>query len=199
MRSCSSSRRGQNAAKNGGALLKRVARPGRRRSRRRGPRTCDTCSKLKHWLIEPPSHTPSSSSRSRTSRSSPSFCPVGPRRTRDTARRPRGRPRRGARRRPPFVGPSPPKPSRPPDASSFLWPADLCVEIKILRRVCAESSSTPSTRRLLDGVAMLVPYRSTEPGRPRHRREIIVHPTHRLISTQPLTLAGLLFAAALGR
>ena len=38
------------------------------------------------------------------------------------------------------------------------------VEIKILRRV------TPSTRRLLDGVAMPVPHRSTEPGRPRHRR-----------------------------
>mgnify|MGYP006952497259 CR=1 FL=1 len=31
------------------------------------------------------------------------------------------------------------------------------------------SSSTPSTRRLLDGVAMPVPRRSTEPGRPRHR------------------------------
>ena len=33
------------------------------------------------------------------------------------------------------------------------------------------SSSTPSTQRLLDGVAMPVPRRSTEPGRPRHRRE----------------------------
>ena len=33
-------------------------------------------------------------------------------------------------------------------------------------------SSTPSTRRLLDGVAMPVPRRSTEPGRPRHRREM---------------------------
>ena len=41
-----------------------------------------------------------------------------------------------------------------------------CVEIKILRRV------TPSTRRLLDGVAMPVPHCSTEPGRPRHRREM---------------------------
>jgi hypothetical protein len=30
------------------------------------------------------------------------------------------------------------------------------------------SSSTPSTRRLLDGVAMPVPRRSTEPARPRH-------------------------------
>ena len=36
-----------------------------------------------------------------------------------------------------------------------------CVEIKILRRV------------LLDGVAMPVPHRSTGPGRPRHRREMI--------------------------
>ena len=34
------------------------------------------------------------------------------------------------------------------------------------------SSSTPSTRRLLDGVAVPVPHRSTEPGRPRHRREM---------------------------
>ena len=40
------------------------------------------------------------------------------------------------------------------------------VEIKILRRV------TPSTRRLLDGVAMPVPRRSTEPGRTRHCREM---------------------------
>ena len=42
----------------------------------------------------------------------------------------------------------------------------LCVEIKILRRVLnrrVASSSTPSTRRLLDGVAMPVPHRSTEP------------------------------------
>jgi len=34
------------------------------------------------------------------------------------------------------------------------------------------STSTPSTRRLLDGVAMPVPRRSTEPGQPRHRREM---------------------------
>ena len=39
------------------------------------------------------------------------------------------------------------------------------VEIKILRRV-------PSTRRLLDSVVVLVPHRSTEPARPRHRREM---------------------------
>ena len=50
-----------------------------------------------------------------------------------------------------------------------------CVEIKILRRVRAESSRRPprpSTRCLLDGVAMPVPRRSTEPGRPRHCREM---------------------------
>ena len=34
------------------------------------------------------------------------------------------------------------------------------------------SSFTPSTRRLLDGVAMPVPRRSTEPGRPPHRQEM---------------------------
>ena len=44
----------------------------------------------------------------------------------------------------------------------------VCVEIKIFMA----SFSTPSTRRLLDGVAMSVPHRSTEPARPRHRREM---------------------------
>ena len=42
------------------------------------------------------------------------------------------------------------------------------------------STSTPSTRRLLDGVAMPVPRRSTEPALPRHHREmtlLAVHPT----------------------
>ena len=43
------------------------------------------------------------------------------------------------------------------------------VEIKFTARL---SPSTPSTRRLLDGVAMPVPRRSTEPGQPRHRREV---------------------------
>ena len=48
--------------------------------------------------------------------------------------------------------------------------AGACVEIKILRRVRFVAwSSTPSTRRLLDGVAVPDPHRSTEPGRPRHR------------------------------
>ena len=42
---------------------------------------------------------------------------------------------------------------------------------QILRRVCS-STSTASTRRLLDGVAMLVPHRSTEPARQRHRRKM---------------------------
>jgi len=34
------------------------------------------------------------------------------------------------------------------------------------------SPATPSTRRLLDGVVVLVHHRSTEPGRPRRRREM---------------------------
>ena len=34
------------------------------------------------------------------------------------------------------------------------------------------SPGTPSTRRLLDGVAVPVPHRSTDPARPRHRREM---------------------------
>ena len=54
----------------------------------------------------------------------------------------------------------------------------LCgISIKILRRVrhsccIVASTSTQSTRYLLDGVAVSVPHRSTEPGRPRHRREM---------------------------
>merc|ERR1719258_300263 len=46
--------------------------------------------------------------------------------------------------------------------SAAVWKSNL-------RRVRAESSSTPSTRHLLDGVAMAVPHRSTEPTRPRTR------------------------------
>ena len=46
-------------------------------------------------------------------------------------------------------------------AGGELWVAD-CVEIKFYGTFVA-SSSTPSTRRLLDGVAMPVPRRSTEP------------------------------------
>jgi hypothetical protein len=49
----------------------------------------------------------------------------------------------------------------------------VCVGIKILRRVrIVASTSTPSTRCLLDGVALPVPHRSTEPARLRHRREM---------------------------
>ena len=49
-----------------------------------------------------------------------------------------------------------------------------CVEIKfhVAFVLNLASSSTPSTRRLLDGVAMPVSRRSTEPARPRHRREM---------------------------
>ena len=49
----------------------------------------------------------------------------------------------------------------------------LCGNQNFTARTCwiAASSSTPSTRCLLDGVAMPVPRRSTEPGRPRHRRK----------------------------
>ena len=62
-------------------------------------------------------------------------------------------------------------------ADDFHWVGDVlrmvaaCVEIKILRRVLA-STSTPSTRLLLDGVAISAPHRSTEPARPCHRREM---------------------------
>ena len=49
------------------------------------------------------------------------------------------------------------------DGDMIVW---TCVEIKFT----ACSSSTPSTRHLLDGVAMSVPQRSTEPARPRRRR-----------------------------
>ena len=48
----------------------------------------------------------------------------------------------------------------------------VCIGLCGNQNVTARSSSTPSTRRLLDGVAMPVPRRSTEPGRPRHRREM---------------------------
>ena len=54
---------------------------------------------------------------------------------------------------------------REPVALLPLAAVRRCVEI-------VASSFTPSTRRLLDGVAMSVPHRSTEPGRPRHRREM---------------------------
>ena len=46
-----------------------------------------------------------------------------------------------------------------------------CVEIKYYGAFVV-STCTPSMRRLLDGVAMPVPHRPTEPERPRHRREM---------------------------
>ena len=55
----------------------------------------------------------------------------------------------------------------------FSRRAPTCVEIKILRCVRAESfasSSTPSTRRLLDGLAMPVPRRSTKPSSRVHTK-----------------------------
>jgi len=49
---------------------------------------------------------------------------------------------------------------------------DLCGN-QIYGAFClAASTSTPSTRRLLDGVAVPLRHRSTEPARPRHRREM---------------------------
>ena len=49
--------------------------------------------------------------------------------------------------------------------------AHACVEIKFYG-VFVASTCTLSTRRLLDGVAMPVPRRSPEPGRPRHCQEM---------------------------
>jgi hypothetical protein len=67
---------------------------------------------------------------------------------------------------PPVAVPPPLFIPPPPEPTSVV--VQSCVEIKFTTR----SSSTPSTRRLLDGVAMPVPHRSTEPARPRHRREM---------------------------
>ena len=46
----------------------------------------------------------------------------------------------------------------------------LCRNQNFMARSCCivASTSTPSTRHLLDGVAMPVPHRSTGPARPRH-------------------------------
>jgi len=46
-----------------------------------------------------------------------------------------------------------------------------CVEIKLSWRIL-NHDLTPSTRRLLDSMVVLVPHRSTEPGRPRHCRKM---------------------------
>ena len=70
-------------------------------------------------------------------------------------------------------------PQRPPVLRSaegvvFHGPSPLvraCVEITFTARSSwiATSTSTPSTRHLLDGVAVWVSHRSTEPARPRTR------------------------------
>ena len=66
-------------------------------------------------------------------------------------------------------------PECPPCVGCFLVEGGtLCGNQNFTARSCriAASSSTPSTRRLLDSVVVLVPHRSTEPARPRHRREM---------------------------
>ena len=71
----------------------------------------------------------------------------------------------------------------------------LCVEIKILRRVRAESpreplkaSSTPSTRRRLDARAIATAAAASQVRRRAPRNDLVlncrVHPTHWLISTR---------------
>ena len=85
---------------------------------------------------------------------------------------------------------------RPADVVGMSWDASLVVPCPERRggggggaRTPSRrrsSSSTPSTRRLFDGVVMPVPHRSTEPGRPRHRREMTGAPNW-LISTQLAT------------
>ena len=65
------------------------------------------------------------------------------------------------------------------DGAFLSWATRIC-SMAWRCRAASASTSTPSTRRLLDGVAMSVPHRSTEPARPRHRREM--NATHWLIS-----------------
>ena len=48
----------------------------------------------------------------------------------------------------------------------------LCGNSLRVRADFFASTSTSSTRRLLDSVAVPVPHRSREPARPRHRREM---------------------------
>ena len=97
-----------------------------------------------------------------------------------TGRRPPGRRRstgpcrpRRARRCPRRPGPSPGRSPRRRRAGGRRPSRSLCGNQNFTaRRPESSSSSTPSTRRLLDGVAMPVPRRSTKPGRPRRRREM---------------------------
>ena len=58
--------------------------------------------------------------------------------------------------------------------SSGPFRSELCGNQNFTARSCliVASTSTPSTRCLLDGVAMPAPHRSTEPARPRHHREM---------------------------
>ena len=76
------------------------------------------------------------------------------------------------RGRPTLTGPDQTK--RRGGAQDRRGRAQACVEIKTLRRVRPESPRRLHAidATLLDGVAMPVPRRSTEPGRPRHRREV---------------------------
>ena len=91
---------------------------------------------------------------------------------------------------------TPPTAASMPSSSSAARPRTdgaklvvaVCVEIKILRRARqAYRRPPPSTRRLLDGVVVPVPHRSTEPdGRviAVTREELSGAPPHWLISTQ---------------
>ena len=63
--------------------------------------------------------------------------------------------------------------ARPPLVNDFGSKVRrMCENQNFTARSIVASTSTPSTRRLLDGVAMPVPHRSTGPARPRHRREM---------------------------
>ena len=55
--------------------------------------------------------------------------------------------------------------------SLWTWHWQMAMTAILLVTLCVKSKILPArSRRLLDGVAMPVPHRSTEPGRPRHRR-----------------------------
>ena len=62
---------------------------------------------------------------------------------------------------------------------------------KRARRVSALGrimTSAPATRRLLDGMAVSIPRRSTEPTRPRHRREVTSSTQVRLTGKHPFNV-----------
>ena len=52
------------------------------------------------------------------------------------------------------------------------WSSVVMIRDRLCGNQMSRRISTPSTRRLLDGVAASIPHRSTEPARPRHRREM---------------------------